>query len=97
MSLLPDLQIIVALGRIAFENILHLFGIRDPQYVFSHGALYSLSPVSTLRSPLTLIASYHPVSEHSDRSPHPGHVRCDLECGDSSAALNVGAVSTKSS
>ena len=66
IALLPGIQVMVALGRIAFENILRLFGIRNPQYVFSHGALYSLSPASTfLASPLTLIASYHPSRQNT--------------------------------
>jgi uracil-DNA glycosylase family 4 len=71
--LLPNLQVIVALGRIAYDSVLRLYAFpnphpapRSPQhvprnttYAFSHGASFPLTPH------ITLIASYHPSRQNT--------------------------------
>lgn len=67
IALLPNLLVIVALGRIAFDNILPLYGIRTlrpgsgqaTQHVFAHGATFPITPR------ITLIASYHPSRQNT--------------------------------
>jgi uracil-DNA glycosylase family 4 len=57
INLLPELRVIVALGRIAFDNVLRLYAIPqsiiDPKQ-FGHGAIFPLIPS------IALVASYHP-------------------------------------
>jgi uracil-DNA glycosylase len=62
IALLSDLCVIVALGRIAFDNILRLYAIQQSTLTlrqFGHGAIFSLAP------PITLIASYHPSRQNT--------------------------------
>lgn len=53
---------IVALGRIAFEQVLRLAGCRVADYPFAHGAKYSLPGLP--RTPW-LLASYHPSQQNT--------------------------------
>ncbi len=53
---------IVALGRIAFEQVLRLAGCRLTDYPFAHGAKYSLPGLPW--SPW-LLASYHPSQQNT--------------------------------
>jgi len=50
---LPDNAIILALGRIAHDAVLRVYGLRKSQYTFAHNACHPLP------SGLTLIDSYH--------------------------------------
>ena len=57
-------KVIVCLGRIAFERILKIYGIRDASLKFGHGALYRLGTAS----PITehwLLCSYHPSQQNT--------------------------------
>ena len=57
-------KVIVCLGRIAFERILKIYGIRDARFKFGHGALYKLTtgPVS---AEFWLLCSYHPSQQNT--------------------------------
>lgn len=63
MQLLDSAQVVLALGRIAFDSYLRLLrdqGITTSDLTFSHGAWY------TLRSPLPALAiSYHPSRQNT--------------------------------
>ena len=41
-------KVIVALGRVAFDRILHIFSIKDRSMAFAHQAVYSMSSSSWL-------------------------------------------------
>ena len=66
IALLPDVQVVVALGRIAFDAVLRVyselqpsaFALKNP--VFAHNALASLGPGLPL-----LVASYHPSRQNT--------------------------------
>ncbi len=63
IDLLPNLKVIVALGRIAFDWTLRLYrerGYEVPRLPFRHAAVYTLAE----RGP-TLIASYHPSRQNT--------------------------------
>lgn len=65
ISLLPNLRVIVCLGRIAFDGYLeHLMRTRQserkPRFKFSHGAEYAL-PGGRF-----LISSYHPSLQNTN-------------------------------
>lgn len=51
-------KVIVCLGRIAFERILKMRGLRIADYKFSHGAVFGLKPA-------TLLCSYHPSRQNT--------------------------------
>jgi uracil-DNA glycosylase len=53
MTAMPNLKVILALGRIAHDAALAALGERRAQYAFGHGARHVLS------NGLTLIDSYH--------------------------------------
>ncbi len=60
LSLLGNVQVVVALGRIAFDTYLSIAGARKSAHVFAHGAVHSLGnglPV--------LISSYHPSQQNT--------------------------------
>jgi uracil-DNA glycosylase family 4 len=52
-------EVIVALGRIAFDNILHIFSIKDHSMAFAHNAIYQLPSASWL------VCSYHPSRQNT--------------------------------
>jgi uracil-DNA glycosylase family 4 len=63
IALLDNVKVVVALGRIAFENTLYLYRLLDkaiPNFEFRHGAVYKLGE----RLPW-LIASYHPSRQNT--------------------------------
>jgi uracil-DNA glycosylase len=60
IKLLPNIQVVVALGQIAFDNILRLYGLRGKTYLFGHGAAFPLGPGLP-----HLVASYHPSRQNT--------------------------------
>jgi uracil-DNA glycosylase len=66
IALLPDLRVVVALGRVAFDAALRLYTDLHPATCnlkpppFAHNAAYSLGPGLP-----TLIASYHPSRQNT--------------------------------
>lgn len=64
MALLPNLQVVVALGRIAFDAVLRVYGARKPGFAptpaFAHNACSDLGPNLP-----TLISSYHPSRQNT--------------------------------
>lgn len=62
-------RVIVCLGRVAFERILKIYGIRDTRFKFGHGALYKLTtdPLNTdsLNTAIWLLCSYHPSQQNT--------------------------------
>jgi uracil-DNA glycosylase len=52
-------KIIVALGRIAFDRVLHIFMNNDRSVSFAHQALYPIPPASWL------VCSYHPSRQNT--------------------------------
>ncbi len=57
--------VIVALGRIAFERLLHLCAVSGRRWPFVHGACYELPPSSLLAHPAFLLCSYHPSRQNT--------------------------------
>jgi len=62
-------KVIVCLGRVAFERILKIYGIRNSKLKFAHGALYKLN-TDTLYTDLLntehwLLCSYHPSQQNT--------------------------------
>ncbi len=63
IALLPNLRVIVALGRIAFDWTLRLYrqmGHDIPRFRFAHGAVYALGEGLPY-----LVASYHPSRQNT--------------------------------
>lgn len=63
IELMKQLQGIVALGRIAFENVMSIYkakGVEKPHFEFKHGATYSLGEDLPW-----LLASYHPSQQNT--------------------------------
>ena len=61
VTLLENLQGIVALGRMAFDQVLAIHGIRpSPEHRFGHGQRYSLGEGKPW-----LVASYHPSRQNT--------------------------------
>jgi uracil-DNA glycosylase len=63
IELLENIQVIVALGQIAFDGVLRILKDRGnalPKLKFSHGAVYDPDPGSPV-----LIASYHPSRQNT--------------------------------
>jgi uracil-DNA glycosylase family 4 len=67
-------KVIVCLGRVAFERILKVYGIRNTEFKFGHGALYKLNTASLNTDPLNtaslateywLLCSYHPSQQNT--------------------------------
>jgi uracil-DNA glycosylase family 4 len=52
-------QVIVCLGRIAFERILRIYSIRNPAWKFGHGALYRME------NGTWVLCSYHPSQQNT--------------------------------
>jgi uracil-DNA glycosylase family 4 len=63
INFLDRLQVIVALGRIAFDGVLRLYrqrGLELPPMRFAHGAVFSLGPGQP-----SFVASYHPSRQNT--------------------------------
>jgi uracil-DNA glycosylase len=64
-------KLIVCLGRISFERILRIFGLRDANLKFAHGALYRLRPGASAshhwlsNGEHWLLCSYHPSQQNT--------------------------------
>lgn len=58
-------KVIVALGRIAFESILRIFSVRNPDWKFAHGALFSLPNSAFCLPHSSLLCSYHPSQQNT--------------------------------
>jgi uracil-DNA glycosylase family 4 len=59
-------RVIVALGRIAFERVLRIFGTPPSSLAFGHGAAYPvLGPYGPQASDVWLLASYHPSQQNT--------------------------------
>ena len=52
-------KVIVCLGRVAFERILKIYGVRNSAWKFGHGALYQLE-IGTW-----ILCSYHPSQQNT--------------------------------
>jgi uracil-DNA glycosylase len=52
-------KVIVCLGRIAFERILKIYGVKNSTYKFSHGATYPLNADNWI------LCSYHPSQQNT--------------------------------
>lgn len=52
-------QVIVCLGRIAFERVMRIYSVRNPAWKFGHGALYRLE------NGTWLLCSYHPSQQNT--------------------------------
>ena len=57
-------EVIVCLGRIAFERVLRILSIRDSSFKFGHGALYKL-PADSRITAHWLLCSYHPSQQNT--------------------------------
>jgi uracil-DNA glycosylase family 4 len=57
-------KVIVCLGRVAFERILKIYGVRNSAWKFAHGALYKLNTASGITAPW-LLCSYHPSQQNT--------------------------------
>jgi uracil-DNA glycosylase family 4 len=57
-------KVIVCLGRIAFERILKIYGIRNSQFKFAHGALHRPTTDVPNTAPW-LLCSYHPSQQNT--------------------------------
>jgi uracil-DNA glycosylase family 4 len=57
LEILRDVRVVVALGKIAFDNYLRAVGLRPSQFVFGHNREFDLQPV--------LISSYHPSQQNT--------------------------------
>jgi uracil-DNA glycosylase family 4 len=63
IRLMKNLQGLVALGRIAFDNCLKIYrrwGVEVPRFEFTHGSVYQISEAKPW-----LIASYHPSRQNT--------------------------------
>ena len=63
IRLMKNLQGLVALGRIAFDNCLKIYrrwGVEVPRFGFKHGSVYQISEAKPW-----LIASYHPSRQNT--------------------------------
>ncbi len=58
IRLLPNVRVVVVLGRIAHENYLRAAGVRPSAYPFGHGVQHALRGV-------TLVCSYHPSQQNT--------------------------------
>jgi uracil-DNA glycosylase family 4 len=58
-------KVIVALGRIAFERVLRIFSIRNPNWNFAHGAVFPLPNSEFCIPNSSLLCSYHPSQQNT--------------------------------
>jgi len=54
-------NVIVCLGRIAFERVLRIYSVRNPAYKFGHGALYQMDAARGT----WILCSYHPSQQNT--------------------------------
>lgn len=59
LTALPNLKVVVALGKFAFDAYLDIADLRKSSYPFAHAAEYRLP------SGITLLASYHPSNQNT--------------------------------
>jgi uracil-DNA glycosylase family 4 len=52
-------NVIVCLGRIAFERVLRIYSVRNPAWKFGHGALYRMD------NGTWILCSYHPSQQNT--------------------------------
>jgi uracil-DNA glycosylase len=57
-------QVIVCLGRIAFDRILKIYSLRNSEWKFAHGALFKLK-ADKLNTDRWLLCSYHPSQQNT--------------------------------
>jgi uracil-DNA glycosylase len=57
LELLGDLQVVVALGRIAFDGYLRAIGRKPAEFAFGHNLAHRIAPL--------LIGSYHPSQQNT--------------------------------
>ena len=57
LEILRDVRVVVALGKIAFDNYLGAVGLRRADFVFGHNREFDLQPV--------LLSSYHPSQQNT--------------------------------
>jgi uracil-DNA glycosylase family 4 len=57
-------KVIICLGRIAFERVMRLYSLRNPDWKFGHGALFKLNTDSPNAS-RWLLCSYHPSQQNT--------------------------------
>lgn len=53
---MPDLKVILCLGRISHESTLRALGLKPSHHVFGHGSEYE---VEAAHRPITVLSSYH--------------------------------------
>lgn len=63
LELFPDLQVVLALGKLAHDSYLKLRGVRLSAYPFSHGAIHHLEGDT---SGPVLVDSYHPSRQNTN-------------------------------
>jgi len=80
LALLPGIRVVVALGRIAFDDYLALAGHRPAAFQFAHNRLHHLGP-----SQPALISSYHP----SQQNTQTGKLTFDMFQAVFAAALRL--------
>lgn len=59
IAALPELKVILALGRIAHDSVLAAFGLRKAAYKFGHNARHEPPGGGQVKNGLTLYDSYH--------------------------------------
>jgi uracil-DNA glycosylase len=52
-------QVVVCLGRIAFERLMRIYSVRNPAWKFGHGALYQMD------NGMWVLCSYHPSQQNT--------------------------------
>lgn len=57
IALLPNLKVVVALGRIAMDAYLRLLGGKPSRFAFGHGVVHNMKPA--------LLCSYHPSQQNT--------------------------------
>jgi uracil-DNA glycosylase family 4 len=57
-------RVIVCLGRLAFENVLKMHGLRASAFPFKHGAKYAVAATSGVRQ-RWLLCSFHPSQQNT--------------------------------
>jgi len=66
-ALMPQVQVVVALGQVAFEGVLRLLrdhGWNAPKLKFGHGVHYSIDGLAGRRA-VHLLAAYHPSRQNT--------------------------------